>query len=511
MNKKIYSGTGTPFTDIFKVDAKGANVDIETLTKLPELINTPIVNEGNVAFYPNGYAMVFAKGNSGRSSDHDQVNLFYTRYRNGKWLNPKFLEINEPKYWDSTPFVSRDGKTLYFASDRPGGYGGTDIYSAKLNPRGRWVDVRNMGDHINTPENELFPTVGVDGRFYFASDGHPGFGRLDLFVVKREHGVTIIENLGKPINSSGDDFALFEFDEIRGFFASNREGGKGDDDVYTFYNKDPDLKIVNYYLTGTTVTENEEGNEEILANAKIIMYSTINDEILDETFSNTQGRFKFKVYEDENYVLLASKDNYFTTRSTFSTIGKAVDRSTLTKRVTNVKFETKIQLNQIVIDKPIVLRNIYYDLDKADIRPDAAIELNKLVTLMRDNPSIEIELSSHTDARASDDYNLDLSERRAKSAVDYLVSEGISQSRMIAKGYGETKLIKKDADTEIEHQINRRTEFKVLKYKPTKKETATKEEEQLQQERLEQLEPETVIDEDKNDDYGRFFEGGESF
>ena len=510
-NSKIYSATGTPFTDIYKIKATGARVDKSTLRALPSIVNDHNVNEGNVAFYPNGISMVFAKGNSGRSSGQDQVNLYYTRYRNGQWLKPSFLEVNDPKHWDSTPFVSRDGKTLYFSSDRPGGFGGLDLYSAKLDPRGRWVDVRNLGDHINTPENEMFPTVGVDGQFYFASDGHAGFGRLDIFTIRRDSGNTIVQNLGKPINSEGDDFAFFEFDEVRGFLSSNRKGGKGDDDIYTYYNKDPDLRIINYFLEGTTVTMNEEGAEKILPNVKVLMFGN-DSEIINEEFSNSDGKFRFKVFENENYDLLAEKKNYFSTRAPFTTIGKSVDRSKLDKRVTNITFQIKVALDQIVLNKPIVLQNIYYDLDKAEIRIDAARELDKLVALLNDNPSIDIELGSHTDARASHNYNMDLSERRAKAAINYLIEKGIDQNRLKARGYGETRLLIQDAGTEQEHQINRRTEFKVIKYKPAeeKKETLTEAEEELRREQLRFWETDPKFTEPE-DDYDKFFDESDSF
>jgi outer membrane protein OmpA-like peptidoglycan-associated protein len=189
-----------------------------------------------------------------------------------------------------------------------------------------------------------------------------------------------------------------------------------------------------------------------------------NENIIEETFTDSNGQFKFTVFTDEEYILIGEKENYFSSRSDFSTIGKSLDKSKLKEFITNVNFEKNLILDQIIIDKSIVLDNIYYDLDKADIRADAAIELNKLVTIMTDNPTISIELSSHTDDRASPEYNQDLSQRRAESAVFYIISEGINQNRIVAKGYGESQLKIPNAKTEEEHQINRRTEFKVTSY-----------------------------------------------
>jgi len=462
---KIYKNTGTPFTDIYRVGTKGANVNLRTLQKLDEIINEPGINEGTLTTSSDGRTVIFGKGNSGKASGNSEVNLYFTRYRNGTWIEPRPLSINDPGYWDSTPALTPDGTSLYFASNRPGGYGGTDIYVAKLNRRGRWVDVRNLGPEINTPGNEMFPFVSASGYLYFASDGHPGFGKLDIFKATRESNLISIRNLGTPMNSSADDFGYFEFDLTRGFFSSNKKGGIGDDDIYTFVNEDPDLKIINYYLVGVTVTDNDAGDEIVVANSKVKL-TTKTGEIVDESFTGEDGKFRFRLFPEEIYDLIAEKQDYFTTRNTFSTIGKSVNRDTLTQLITNIEFETKIHLDRIVIEKPIVLNNIYYDLDKANIRPDAEPVLDSLVMIMNDNPDIFIELGSHTDARQTDAYNMDLSQRRALSAVRYIIGKGIDTDRITAKGYGESQLIIENAQTEEEHQINRRTEFKVLKYNP---------------------------------------------
>ncbi len=479
---KVFKGTGTPFTDIYKVGTKGANVDLGTLELLDPMFNDPIVNEGSVTFSPDGSMIIFAKGNNGKTRGTNDVHLYWARYRNGRWTEPQALNINDTESWNSTPAMSSDGKTLYFASNRPGGYGGVDLYQAKLSSRGRWVDVKNMGESINTPGNEMFPYAANDGKLYFSSDGHPGLGGLDLFVASRQRGKVVVETLGAPVNSTTDDFGLFLFDPSKGFFTSNREGGKGDDDIYTFVNNDPNLKVVNYYLTGTTVTNDDDDSEVILPNTLVKIYGA-GDEVVDEAVTGTDGRFKFRVYSEEQYNLLAEKTDYFVTRDQFSTIGKSLDKSSLTELITNVTFETKLHLDKIVVEKAIVLENIYYDLNQWNIRTDAAVELDKLVTLLSDNREISIELGSHTDSRSSDEYNLDLSQNRAQSVVDYIVSKGINRSRMVAKGYGEGTpvvlqrnaqeiiltedvilAVQNEEQRERLHQINRRTEFKVLTY-----------------------------------------------
>ena len=462
---KIYRNTGSPFTDIYRVKTRGAKVSMNSLNALDPVINHDGVNEGSLAIAPDGLSLIYAKSNNGKASGTNNVNLFFTRFRNGRWIEPKSLSLSDEDHWDSTPALSSDGKTLYFASDRPGGSGGADIYSAKLNRRGDWVDVRNMGSKINTTGNEMFPSVSEDGSLYFSSDGHPGFGGLDIFKATRRSGEITVANLGKPMNSNADDFGFSEYNLTRGFFSSNRSGGKGDDDIYTFVNDDPDLKIVNYFLTGTTQTLNDANKKIPVGNSKI---SLIDQEgnILDEAFTPEEGKFKFRVYTEENYTLLAEKTGYWATRSKFSTIGKTVKKSELTQFITNVDFGTEIMLSPVVKEESIVLKNIYYDRDKYNIRDDAKIVLDSLITMLEDNPQISIELSSHTDARQTNEYNRVLSMNRAKSAVSYIVRSGINSKRIVPMGYGETQLIIKNAKTEEEHQINRRTEFKVIGYDP---------------------------------------------
>ncbi len=462
---KTYRATGTGYTDLYRIGTKGANVNLSTLRPMPSIINDPNVNEGSLALSPDGNWVVFAKGNTGKASGNTNVNLYFSRYRNEQWSEPRPLSVNDPDSWDSTPALSPDGLKLYFSSNRPGGEGGDDLYVANLDRRGRWVDVRNLGPEINTPGNENFPYISEDGVLYFASDGHPGFGKLDLFSAIRTGGQVEIKNLGKPMNSEEDDFGLFQFDLTRGFFSSNRRGGKGDDDIYTFINDDPNLKVINYYLTGRTVTKDDGNNDIILPHTKIRLVDEQGN-LIEESFTGEDGVFNFRVYPEEEYNLIGEKTDYFTTRKVFSTIGKTVKKDTLTEFITNVNFNTEIQMDRIVIEKAIVLNNIYYDFDKAEIREDAKPVLDSLVLIMNDNPEIFIELGSHTDARDTDEYNLDLSRRRAISAVKYIISQGIDDSRISARGYGESRLLIKNAQTEVDHQKNRRTEFKVLRYNP---------------------------------------------
>jgi outer membrane protein OmpA-like peptidoglycan-associated protein len=375
------------------------------------------------------------------------------------------MRISDPRSWDSTPSFSRNGKTLYFASNRPGGIGGVDLYSARVDARGNFGRVQNLGSEINTAGNDMFPFVSEDNRLYFSSDGHPGLGGLDLFIATRRNGKITIDNLGEPMNSPADDFGLSYFTVDKGYFSSNREGGVGDDDVYAFINSSPDLKIVNYRLVGKTYTLGEAGDTVVLPKTEVRLLD--GDRELETTVSDDLGNFRFDLEEGVPlFTLIGDKPNYFTTRRPFDMEGKYLDRKNLTQFRTDTTFTTSLLLDPIVLDKAIVLDNIYYDFDKANIRPDAALELNKLVTILEDNPQLVIELSSHTDNRGDLTYNIDLSQRRAESAVQYIISQGVAANRIAARGYGETRPIIENAETEEEHQTNRRTEFKVTEITP---------------------------------------------
>ena len=471
---KIYEATGTPFSDLYKASTKGAVVDVNTITTLPEAINSPVVNEGTITFSPDGKIMVFGKGNSGKRKGTSDVDLYLSRFRSGAWTEPQLININQPEGWESTPAFSPDGRTLYFSSNRKGGYGGLDIYSAQMDSRGRFGKVRNLGSEINTAGDELFPYVSDNGKMYFSSDGQPGYGMLDIFVVNRANGKNKIENLGQPVNSTGDDFGLFLFHPDRGFFTSNREDGKGDDDIYTFVNDDPNLKVANYFLQGITLTPKiSDSTREILPDTKVTLLDGKGD-VMQDFITGNDGKFLFRVYENENYTLIGENDGYLVKRQPYTTIGKSVPLESLKELITNITLDTIIVLERLEKNKIFVLNNIYFELDKSDIRADAGLELDKLVELLNDNPEIKIEMSSHTDSIASHSYNIQLSQRRAESTVAYLIRKGIAAERMVAKGYGEEKPIARNtnldgSDNPDGRQRNRRTEFKILEIGPIQK------------------------------------------
>ncbi|QJW92456.1 OmpA family protein [Spirosoma taeanense] len=475
--EQIYKNNGQPMLGLYrtKLTQNPDETGSTTPTDRPELFSTNIfqsdVNEGTPAFSKDGKTMILARGNNGKRKGGLDVDLFISRLGEGNaWSQPLRLPISDSTAWDGSPAFSADGKTLYFASNRAGGAGGIDLYRTSIDASGRFSRPVNMGRDINTPGDEMFPYVGPDAKLYFASDGHPGLGKLDVFVATRSGGVTRVENMGQPINSPADDFGLIYTEPTKGYLASNRPGGKGDDDIYFFQEgaapETPTIaenapKTVRYFLAGT-VSANETPITP-LDSARVRILDDATGQPIAEVTTGQPGTFgKYPLQEGKDYTILAERKGYLTRREPFTMQGKSIPAIFLTKPQTDTTFNVAILLDKATLNKTFVLENIYYDLDKYNIRPDAAEELDKLVTILKDNPTLKIELSSHTDVRAPDAYNLRLSQNRAKSAVDYIVSKGIDASRLTARGYGETQLVVKNAKTEEEHQRNRRTEFKIL-------------------------------------------------
>jgi peptidoglycan-associated lipoprotein len=459
----LYPATGMPYTKLFRARAEGLKVDVQNIQPLPEFRNEEGLNQGSIAISPDGNTIIYARGNSTSTRDLPDVALFASYFRGGGFTQPIWMPVNEDEfYFNSTPAFSPDGNELYFSSNRPGGSGGLDLYRATKMANGDFGNAVNLGPQINTYGNEMFPYVAPDGKIYFASDGHPGFGKLDIFVAERTDKGYQVKNLGSAINSTADDFGIF-FSRYptEGFITSNREGGMGDDDIYYFEDKTPKPKIVNVLLNVTTKERKEDGTEVLLPQTRVVLYDSLKKSVGGD-FTNQNGRLRFTLAPEADFSIIASKTGYFTQSITYTTIGKTPRTEELIQDVTNITLDTTIVLEQMILERAIVLENIYYDLNKADIRPDAALELDKLVTILKNNPSIRIELSSHTDARATDAYNDNLSQQRAESAVAYLVSQGISPDRLVARGYGKRQLIIQNAQTEEEHQVNRRTEFKVI-------------------------------------------------
>ncbi|WP_207436177.1 OmpA family protein [Sabulibacter ruber] len=393
------------------------------------------------------------------SSDYvNRLEIFSARRDGANWTEVKpFAHNKVEEYSVGHPAISPDGQVLYFVSDKPGGYGETDIYYSELQPDGTWGQPMNAGNMVNTVGKEMFPGFDQNGNLYFSSDTHPGFGGLDVFKVKGSRATwSKPENLRAPVNSPKDDFGMVFMRGANnaqvGYLSSNRDSNNGTDDIYSF-------KLLSNAVLFVTTLERVQvkGKRAITQPLADVRLKLTPKETQDSVvaFSDRNGEYKFGVQKGTTYDLVGDKFGYLTQSALV-----AIDTVKLadTTRVTLI-FD-KSQKNQV-----IAMENIYYDLDKWNIRPDAAKELDKLVRMLKDNLSIKIELGSHTDSREGHGYNQVLSERRAQSAVEYLVSQGIARNRLSWKGYGETVLINGCADgvecTEDQHQFNRRTEFKI--------------------------------------------------
>lgn len=470
---KIHARTGAGFMDLWET-----SVDRKGKWSVPK----PVVGAVNTPD-DEGASSLNLKGNT----------LYFTRCRVAKKMVigcKIYVSVRKGVNWDiaqeiqvkgavdSTtighPSISEDETVLYFSADLPGGYGQRDIWMIKRDKKtAPWKpEPINLGPEINTPGNEVFPYIRKNGKLYFSSDYHIGMGGLDIFEATPDPktGKYKVVNMKYPINSSADDFGIiFEGDAERGYFSSNRKGGKGGDDIYQFY-----LPPLQFTLKGFI---KDCKTDDIIVDAKLVLKGS--DGTTVEGVSEADGSYKFKLNPGTDYQLLVSKEKYLNENVGESTKGLEEDK----------EFNVDICLESI--KEPIELPNIEYDYAKWDLRPESMVSLDKLVETLNNNPNIVIELSANTDFRGDDKLNLELSQKRAQSVVNYLIEKGIEPDRLVAKGYGESnpkKVDKKMAERypgflregqilnekfikslstveeqEVCHQYNRRTEFKVLR------------------------------------------------
>lgn len=460
----IFGWTGNPFLKLYSIDHLDKFEKIHPLDKINvDCHNGPgIFDENtNTIYYSITKRRLDKKkvdGNYDPTSWRrikeqepfiNRIEIYLAKFEDGEWVPAEPFPYNDPEnYSVGHPALSPDGNILYFTSDMPGGQGKSDIYYCEKQADGSWGKPHNAGASINTKGRESFPYVGKDGVLYFSSDEFPGMGGFDIFAAYgSKDNWTEPENLKAPINSPKDDFAFVSDDgQVSGYFSSNRDGGLGMDDIYSF-NK----RVVILCETKIKVSE----DEIVLASGISVDMKNMDDFSIDVMTSDENGQFTKEVECGSQYELMAFKKGFFTQSKG---VMANCDRFTDTIYV-DLIFE------EIKLHKTYVLENIYYDFDKWNIRPDAAIELDKLVRVLKENPDIDIELGSHTDSRGTFKYNDVLSQKRAESAVDYIVSRGINSDRITAKGYGERRLRNKCKDgvycSEDAHQLNRRTEFKV--------------------------------------------------
>lgn len=466
LSKREYGRTGNAFLQVFTA-GRSADNKVSSPAIASSHINNGNYHVGPVAAGEGGNTLFVTRTYPGRDGSHtkedrrryrtNKLELYiYTRAGDG-WEMVPFPYNNIKDYSVGHAALNGDGQTLYFTSDMPGGHGGSDIWYSGRQSDGSWGSPVNAGNAINSTGDEMFPNIGPDGALYYSTDGFAGLGGLDIFRSRGSRSAwSRPENLRFPVNSAGDDFAYIATDDetesVSGYLSSNRKGGRGGDDIYSFRMEKPKIVII---LKGTT---SDKRTGERLPATTVALYDGHREIIVKEN-SDGAGTFEFVLDREQQYTVLGHRNGYHADSAKVNTMG-IVKSDTL---------EVALLLEPVFeAGQTFELENIYYDFDKHNIRPDAALVLDELVRTIRDNPTLKIELSSHTDSRGSDTYNEALSQRRAQAAVDYLVSKGIARDRMGAKGYGESRLVNDCGNgatcSREQHQANRRTEVTVLEY-----------------------------------------------
>lgn len=459
---KAYGWNDKPYLDLFSADVNAQGL-LTNITPFPETINTK-THESNATFSADGKIMYFNRTGDKQVKVGEEkfasVKIFKAEFVDGKWENIIALPFSSDAYSTDHPVLSKDGKKLYFSSDMPGSLGSFDIYVVDINDDGTFGTPQNMGATVNTIHREQFPYISDDGTIlYFASDGHQGMGGLDIFMSKAYDGIFAKPmNLGETINSGMDDFGyIVDEKKNKGYLSSNR---KGTDNLYSFTRVENESR---YIVEGEVKDKN---THDLLPGTQVTLYDE-NDKLIGQMVVGALADYVFNTEPNKKYRIEAVKDFYIPHSEYFTTNEDGKLRYTI-----ELFMECYDDAEDIITKRQdgkvqIVLENIYFDLNKWDIKPDAANILNVLVNLCNKYPDMEVELGAHTDSRASFTYNLLLSNKRAASTLEYLVSKGVKRKRLSSKGYGETvPLIKCGEErpcSEQEHSINRRCEFIILR------------------------------------------------
>ncbi len=462
VGQRIHAWTGEHFTNLYAAGVNGELIPSNPV-RYDANVNSKF-HEATPVFTKDGNTMYFTRNNyldGKKGKDANKVTLlkiYKATLVNNRWTNVTELPFNSNNFSTAHPALSPDEQTLYFVSDRPGTIGQSDLYKVAINSNGTYGEPINLGVEINTEGRETFPFVTKDNQLYFASDGHPGLGGLDVFTTKINNDGSFgeVENDGAEVNSPKDDFGYYRDSEInKGFFSSNRDGGLGSDDIYRFTSKDKCKQILKGIVTDSVTGETLAGVQLILLNKQY--------KVIAETTSDALGYYAFDVNCRRIYHVRANKKDYTSKETKL--------------RTPEVTGETKldIQLESTIcrvavgddLGKCFGIKMIYFDLDKSNIRKEAALDLAKILDVLIQNPTIKLDIRSHTDCRQTAKYNMALSDRRAKATIAWLVSKGIDSSRLTGRGYGESQLINDcgceptnaSNCTEEQHQMNRRSEF----------------------------------------------------
>lgn len=454
-SQRKHTWTGEYFTNLYF-----SAVDSVKVKKLKNGLNSRF-HEASPVFTKDGKTVYFTRNNyvngkKGKSENKiNFIKLYKATLENNKWTNITALPFTSDNYSTAHPALSPDERTLYFASDMPGTLGQSDLFKVSINDNGGFGTPENLGKSINTEGKETFPFVTDENEIYFASDGRPGLGGLDVFAGKlnKDGIISDIQNLGTDINSPQDDFA-YVIDPVSriGYFSSNKEGGQGSDDIYKFI-ENRALRCVQE-LNGA-ITDAQTG--VVLAEAKVTLYE--NNVIKNTTITDSNGAYKFEVDCGKTYNVRAEKEKYATKEVSIS-IGKLSGKTSLPIALDPAACKVTVGDD---LGKCFGIKMIYFDLDKSEITTAAAVDLEKILQVLNDNPTMKLDIRSHTDSRQTHQYNQALSQRRAKSTINWLVKNGVKTNRLSGKGYGETLLQNGCSDgvdcSEAEHQMNRRSEF----------------------------------------------------
>ena len=455
-NKKTYEWTNEPFLDLYVGNLSAdSTAQVEQVNFSKRQRND--VHIGTLCITNDGTTMYFTKDNVSRGNKLDfdkegtsHLKLYKASLVDGAWDKVEELPFNDNKYSNGNPALSPDNKTLFFVSDREGGYGQTDIYKVTINADGSFGEPENLGPAVNTAGREMFPFVSKDNTLYFSSDGYINLGLLDIYssnILNGDNSDPI--NLGAPYNSGYDDFAyMVDSETNQGYFSSNRPGGQGNDDIYSF-SAYPCKELIQ-----GTVRDLKTNSVLPMATVRLIDEA---GKVVEQVSTDANGQYTLEADCNGSFVIIASKNDY------------REDQKSLSTSSTNQKRHTvDLNLEPLIVENQIVLNPIFFDFDKANIRTDAQYELENIIDVMRNNPNMVIKIESHTDSRGGDKYNMKLSDKRAKATMDYILSRGIAPERIeSAIGYGETQLLNKCSNgvkcSKEQHQLNRRSYFYILK------------------------------------------------
>ncbi|MFD0700014.1 OmpA family protein [Myroides pelagicus] len=457
---RIHSWTGESYTSLYtsEINPDGSFSEPEKFSK--DLDSK--VNDATAVFTSDGKTMYFTRNNSNTSgrkkrnkANESLLKIYKARLNDkGEWDNVEALPFNSDNFNTAHPALTSDGKWLYFSSDREGTLGQSDIFRVAIYELGGYSEPENVGSVVNTSGRETFPFISEENLLFFASDGHPGLGGLDVFVsrINADGSISEVTNMGSPINSSMDDFGFYiNQTSGKGFVSSNRQGGKGSDDIYFFKEKPCEQVITGIVYDNHT--------QAVLKDAKVILSDAMYQSV-DTLYTDAEGRYRSKSKAcGVKYRLQAVKENYTPVELVLQ------PERTNGERVVNIGLDPIMEPVKVNDDlfKKLKLQPIYFDFDKSNIRPDAAIELAKVVEVMKAYPTMKVDVRSHTDSRGNDAYNMKLSDRRAKSTIKWMIQQGIQADRLTGKGYGESQLLNNCSNgvpcSVEEHQLNRRSEF----------------------------------------------------